>query len=116
MDYIYQYRTVVETPEFIKQTRKYLLEIERDALICFLAVAPETGSILRGSGGIRKMRWAYDGHGRRGGLRVIYFYHSDRLPVFAITAFVKGQKATLSDNELQKLATLCRRLTARYGV
>ena len=55
MDYFSLY-TVIETPEFIRQTRKYLLEFEREELINYLAADPLSGVLLRGASGVRKIR------------------------------------------------------------
>lgn len=114
MDY-YSLCTVVETPEFIRQTRKYLLEVERDELIGYLAADPLAGVLLKGSGGLRKIRWAYDRRGKSGGLRVIYLYYSYRRPVYALTAYAKSDKDALSTSELQKLNELCHRLKKSCG-
>ncbi len=107
--------TVVETPEFIRQIQKYLLEIERDALIAYLAAHPLAGVIVKGAGGIRKIRWAYDQRGKRGGLRVMYWYDSNQKLVYALTAYTKSDKDLLSPSELRQLSALCRQLEKDQG-
>ncbi|MDR3418073.1 MAG: hypothetical protein P4L83_18010 [Nevskia sp.] len=74
--------TVVETPEFLAATRKLLDDEERAALVEHLAHNPSTGDLIPGTGGVRKLRWALEGRGKRGGARVIYFYHNASLPLF----------------------------------
>ena len=66
--------TVVETPEFLAATRKLLTEDERAALVDHLARNPDAGDLISGTGGLRKLRWAVEGRGKRGGARVIYFF------------------------------------------
>ena len=74
-------------------------EPEREELVVFVGAHPEAGDIIPGTGGVRKLRWARDGMGKRGGPRVIYYYHSDRLPLFLLSAYAKNRKADLSKAE-----------------
>ena len=66
-------RTVAETPVFVRYAAEVWSEVERQEFINFIAANPETGNIIRGSGGCRKVRWSRSGTGKRGGTRVIYF-------------------------------------------
>ena len=99
--------TVVETPEFRSATRKLLTRDECSALVNHLAHHPTDGDLIQGTGGVRKLRWALDGRGKRGGARIIYFYHDPDLPVFMLTAYAKNERSNLS----QKDRTDMRRLT-----
>ena len=63
----------IETTIFTKLLPKYLADDEYRALQWYLLVYPDAGDIVRGSGGIRKVRWAPEGKGERGGVRVIYY-------------------------------------------
>ena len=67
--------TVVETPEFLSATRKLMTEEERAVLVDYLAYNPAAGEVIQRTGGVRKLRWGLKGRGKRGGARVIYFYH-----------------------------------------
>jgi hypothetical protein len=101
--------TVVETPEFISRINKLMTDVDREELIGFLARNPSAGNLVPGTGGIRKLRWGLEGRGKRGGARIIYFFHSTDIPLFALTAFAKNERADLSQedrNELRKLAKL----------
>lgn len=69
--------TVVETGEFLRCARWLMPESERAELVAFLGANPEAGEIIPETGGVRKVRWALKGKGKRGGARVIYYYHSD---------------------------------------
>lgn len=61
--------TVAETGEFIQKTKKLLAEDERQALVSYLAAHPTAGTVMEGTGGIRKLRWAREGTGKSGGVR-----------------------------------------------
>ena len=107
--------TVVETPEFLAGARRILTEGERAALIDFLADNPETGDLMEGTGGARKLRWGAKGKGKRGGARVITFYGGPRMPVFLLTIFAKGDRANLSKAERNELRQLLAGLVAEYA-
>ena len=63
---------------------------------------------MAGTGGVRKVRVALGGRGKSGGARVIYYFHSERLPVFALTVFAKNEKANLSPAERNAMAAVVR--------
>ena len=84
-------------------------ESERVELVAFVAANPEAGNVIPETGGVGKLRWRLPGRGKRGGARVIYYYHSERLPVFLLAAYAKNEKATLSKaerNAMKKLIPL----------
>ena len=101
--------SVVETPEFLAATRKLMSDDERALLMDYLAYNPAAGDLIPGTGGVRKLRWALDGRGKRGGARVVYFYHDAGMPLFALTAYAKNERADLSQqdrNDFRQLTTL----------
>lgn len=87
---------------------------ERIAFIDHIARNPEEGDIIRGTGGVRKVRWAIGGRGKSGGARVIYYYHDDDVPLFLITAFAKSQKGALGKGEKNEMKRLTRILVETY--
>jgi len=107
--------TVVELPEFVKRSERLLKEDERKNIINYLATHPATGVVMKGTGGIRKLRWRKEGSGKSGGVRVIYYYHSQQIPLFLLTIFGKSEKANLSKAERNELAKLTRILIESYG-
>lgn len=107
--------TVVETPEFLSATRKLLTDKERAVLIDYLAQNPAAGDLIQGTGGVRKLRWGLEGRGKRGGARVIYFYHSADLPLFALTAYAKNERADLSQKDRNDFRRLTKLLAETYG-
>ncbi len=97
--------TVVELPEFIRQVQKLLTEQERFDLIAYLAANPLDGVVMQGTGGIRKLRWAKQGTGKSGGVRVIYFFYNPTYPLFLLTVFGKSE-IVAERNELEKTRIL----------
>jgi len=98
--------TVGEMPEYVRRATKLLSESERSELIDHVAANPRAGDLVQGTGGVRKLRWARGGRGKSGGLRVIYYFHSEALPLYLLTMFGKGEKADLSQVERNELAKL----------
>lgn len=107
--------TVVETLEFLSATRKLMSEEERAVLVDYLAHNPAAGDLIQGTGGVRKLRWGLEGRGKRGGARVIYFYHSADIPLFALTAYAKNQRADLSQKDRNDFRRLTKLLAQTYG-
>jgi len=102
--------TVAETPEYIRRATRLLSESERNDVIDFVAATPKAGDLIQGTGGVRKLRWARSGRGKSGGVRVIYYFHSEALPLYLLTVFGKGEKADLSQAERNELARLVQAL------
>lgn len=97
---------VAELPSYIKQAERFLDGQERQDLILYLAAHPKAGVIIEGAGGIRKLRWRRGGQGKRGGLRVVYYYHSSSMPLYLLALFAKGDKSDLTRTECRQLAEL----------
>ena len=92
-------QTVAETPIFTRQADRLFTEEERKELIDHLADHPAAGDEIPGTGGVRKLRFAALGHGKRGGARVIYFYGGEDMPVYALLAYAKSARTDLSPSE-----------------
>jgi len=104
--------TVVETAEFLKRAKALISDSERAELVAFVGANPEAGEIIPETGGVRKIRWALQGMGKRGGMRVIYYHCNGRLPVFLLSAYAKKQKANLSMAEWNSMKRLTQALVA----
>jgi hypothetical protein len=90
----------------VRQTREYdkdasrLLDLEeRQKIADYLLVHPEAGAIIPGTGGIRKLRWAASGRGKRGGARIIYFYHVAPQEIYLLTIYAKNERDDLSGQD-----------------
>ena len=106
--------TVVETEEFLRKARSLMSDAEREDLVAFLGASPAAGRIVEGTGGVRKVRWGLAGKGKRGGARVIYYYHSERLPLFLLTTYPKNEKANLTQAERNAMKRLVQILVSGY--
>lgn len=93
----------VETPIFTKRIQQYMDDDEYVELQKYLAARPDAGDIIRGSGGIRKLRWAGSGRGKRGGLRVIYFWWVAKDRISLLLAYPKNEMDDLSAEKLKRL-------------
>ena len=83
--------------------RKLMDDDERDELVAYLAYNPTAGVVVPGTGGVRKLRWGLEGRGKRGGARVIYFFHDFEMPLYLLDAFAKNEKTDLSQTERNRL-------------
>jgi len=106
--------TVVETDEFLSATRKLMDEEERAELVKYLAFNPTVGDMIPGSGGVRKIRWGLEGRGKRGGARVIYFYHDLEMPLLLLKAYAKNKQDDLSQIELKKMQQFTKQMVEAH--
>ena len=107
--------TVVETPLFLRKASLIFEEEERAALVDFVAANPEAGRVIPETGGLRKLRWAAKGKGKRGGARIIYYFHNECMPIFLLSTYTKGEKADLSTAERNALKKLVPELIREYA-
>jgi len=98
--------TIAELPHYIRTAEKLLSEDERTELIHYLSAHPKSGDLLEGTGGVRKLRWGRGAQGKRGGVRVIYYFYDETVPLYLLTLFAKGDRANLSKAERNQMAGL----------
>jgi mRNA-degrading endonuclease RelE of RelBE toxin-antitoxin system len=82
--------TFVESPLFTKQVHDYLTDEEYNVFQAFLATNPDTGAVVRGSGGVRKIRWSRKGTGKSGGVRVLYFARTEAGEIWLLLIYAKS--------------------------
>lgn len=92
-----------ETAAFSERVLEYLPDDEYAKLQWFLLEHPEIGDVIIGGGGIRKLRWAATGRGKRGGLRVIYYWADSRGQILMLEIYAKNEKTDLSAEEVAEL-------------
>src|SRR6266481_3188188 len=85
----------VETPTFTKRVLQLMDDERYASLQVYLARRPDVGDLIRGSGGIRKIRWAGSGRGKRGGLRVIYFWWVSKDRMSMLMVYPKSEQDDL---------------------
>ena len=95
--------TFIETNLFTKLVDEYLSGEEYRKLQQSLILNPEAGAVVRGSGGVRKIRWAAQGRGKRGGIRIVYFVRRPKDTIWMLTLYPKNIKDTIPGHVLNKI-------------
>ena len=96
----------IETPPFERLRADYLDDDQYRLLQAVLMANPAVGDLIRGSGGIRKVRWAAEGTGKRGGLRVIYYWVTQDDHILLLTLYRKSEVSDLTSTEVKALRAL----------
>jgi mRNA-degrading endonuclease RelE of RelBE toxin-antitoxin system len=86
----------IETPIFTEEVSELLADAEYAALQLHLALRPDAGDVIRGCGGLRKVRWAAMGKGKRGGVRVIYYHVAAAGQIRMLLIYRKGVQDDLT--------------------
>ena len=94
----------IETSTFTKLISKYLSDDEYLGLQKFLLKYPDAGQVIRGTGGVRKIRWRLPGKGKSGGLRIIYFWQVSQHEIWLLTVYGKSQRDSIPAHILKKIA------------
>lgn len=95
--------TVIETPSFARSSKGLLTADEVTALRSSLETNPRAGVVVKGLGGCRKLRWRTQGRGKRGAARVIYLLVTQRVRIYLLLAYSKGQQGDLSEGQRRLL-------------
>lgn len=93
----------IVTKLFTRLVHEYLSDDEYSKLQQAILSDPEAGAVIRGSGGVRKLRWAVAGRGKRGGIRVIYFLRTQQGQIRMLTLYAKNVAESISANVLKQI-------------
>jgi hypothetical protein len=96
----------VELTPFVRFREQNWTDDELRAFQRFLLVTPTAGDVIRGTGGLRKLRWAASGCGKRGGARVIYYLQTSVDRIYLVYGYVKGEQDDLTPQQLRVPAAL----------
>ncbi|MGI8782603.1 MAG: hypothetical protein ACR2L2_02995 [Acidobacteriota bacterium] len=96
----------VETPIFTKVIERLIDDEEYRGLQIALMLRPEQGQVIRGTGGLRKVRWARPGGGKRGGLRIIYYWAPAGTALYMLYAYSKKEQGDLTAAQARVLGQL----------
>ena len=94
----------IETTLFTRLVYTYLTDDEYLGLQSYLLQFPESGKVVPGSGGVRKLRWAMSGTGKRGGVRVIYYFKKQDDEIWLLTIYSKSETENIPAHILRKIA------------
>lgn len=106
--------SVIELAGYRRRAGELLTRAEQEAVVDLVAYEPACGDLIPGTGGLRKVRVGRGGIGKRGGARVIYYYHDDRLPIFLLALYAKNDKGDLTAAEKKELAALVKKMVAQW--
>jgi hypothetical protein len=107
--------TVAETTLFVRQAADLWSDVERAVFIDFIAANPTDGDVIPDTGGIRKLRWRRPGAGKRGGVRVVYFYHDGEMPLYLLMVYAKARQGDLTPDEKRRINALVKTLKQAHG-
>ena len=93
----------IESKLFSRLVGEYLTDEEYARLQIALIDAPESGALVPGSGGVRKLRWAQPGRGKRGGIRVIYYAKTREGVIWMLTIYAKNEEESIPAHVLRKI-------------
>jgi mRNA-degrading endonuclease RelE of RelBE toxin-antitoxin system len=94
---------IIETPIFTKAIQSLMPEDDYRQLQSALVIRPDMGDLIPGSGGLRKLRWRMPGRGKKGGVRIIYYWATSREEIRMLLAYAKAQKEDLTPQQLKGL-------------
>lgn len=99
-------QTVIETPTFERRAADLLSKDEHVEALVYLSAHAWDGDVIPGTGGLRKLRIAASGRGKRGGARVIYYVVNDNAPIYALDIYAKNERSDLGAATKKVLAAV----------
>lgn len=107
--------SIFEMGQAKKELDSSLSEHEKDELIDWLALNPDVGDVIQGANGVRKTRWAYGSKGKRGGLRIIYYFRDLNMPIYLIAVYKKNEKLNLTAKEKKVISQMVDELVEHWA-
>jgi len=100
---------IIETPIFTRRIQAILSDEEYRLMQIHLVNKPDVGKVIPGSGGLRKLRWSAGGHGKRGGIRIIYYWFMSKDTILLLFAYSKSEQDDLTSEQLRQLRKVIER-------
>ncbi len=100
---------IVETPTFTRLIKELMSDEDYRALQETLVSRPDAGDLIRGSGGLRKIRWSLEGRGKSGGVRAIYYWVVSDDHIRMLYVYPKGKQENLTREQLKRLKVIVER-------
>ena len=98
--------SIVEVKSFSRDADRLLTQEALHSIVDFVALHPSAGDLIPDSGGLRILRWARDGKGKRAGVRVVYYFRDLNMPLYMLAIYGKGEKSHLSAGERRLMKKL----------
>ena len=98
----------IETSSFTRAVADLLTDEEYRSLQTALLLRPAQGALIKGGAGLRKLRWRQRGRGKRGGVRVIYYWYGEGELLYMVYAYAKADQGDLTPSQIRQLARLVR--------
>ena len=95
--------TFVESVLFSSQVYDYLTDDEYGEFQAYLSAQPNKGDVVRGSGGVRKVRWKRAGSGKSGGVRILYYARTDKGEIWLLLIYAKSARETIPGPLLKRI-------------
>ncbi|MDF1857063.1 type II toxin-antitoxin system RelE/ParE family toxin [Pseudooceanicola sp.] len=108
--------TIAEMGPAKKELDAILSESEHDQLVDWLALNPDVGDIIQGANGVRKARWAYGSKGKRGGLRVIYYFRDLNMPIYVLAVYRKNEKLNITATEKRIISQMVDQIVEQWAL
>ena len=96
----------IETPVFTDEIYVHVSDNDYKELQTVLLIRPEAGKLIKGSNGLRKIRWKTKDSGKRGGLRIIYYWDNPNDKIYLLLPYLKSKKEDLTKQEIKILSKL----------
>ncbi len=96
----------VELTPFVEFRARYWVDEDLRGLQNYLLASPDAGDVIRGGNGLRKLRWSAQGRGKRGGARVIYYWHVPGDRIYLLYGYVKSEREDLTPQQVKQLGEL----------
>jgi len=106
--------SVIELAGYRRRADEVLTADEQDAVVDLIAYEPTCGDLIAGTGGLRKVRIGRGSSGKRGGARVIYYFHNADFPLVLMALYTKNEKADLTAREKKLLAAILKEIMASW--
>ncbi len=106
--------TVVTENLFVREARQFWDDKDLDDFVNYIARNPLEGDEIQGTSGLRKIRWSRPGTGKRGGVRVIYYFYNEKFPIYLLTLYAKSEQEDLSPDHKKSLTKLAQILKSKF--
>ena len=106
--------SVIEFAGYRRRAGELLTREEQDAIVDLVAYEPTCGDLIPGTGGLRKVRVGREGKGKRGGARVIYYFHDEGVPILLLALYAKNEKGDLTMAEKREFGSLVKKVVQQW--